>query len=302
MVNSGFTNVITGRHVLVEAEKYADLVKPLKFIPGRGGANARELVFVGGEELGGFDLNFIIGVYDQTGDWAPGMGAHSHTFDECLLFFGYDDNDLNYLGSEISLAVGKEQEVHRFGVPTVVAAPRGMPHCPLITEKVYNRFGHFHLALDAKYSGDRVEKEGETDGNKYTHLFHEMQAEPGPGGAGAVQLISVEGDDLAGLNINFKMGLYKETGQWHPGKSSCVHPYDEVLVFFGHDTGNLGYLGADITIDIGEEHEKHSFGVPTVVSIPRGTPHCPIVCNKVERPYGMMQIGLAARYDCSWLD
>ena len=109
--------------------KYGDLIKTLKFHPGRGGGNARELAPVAGEELAGFDFNFIIGVYEQTGDWAPGMGAHSHSFDECLLFFGYDDNDLNYLGSDMSLALGKEQEVHKFSVPMAVAAPRGMPHC-----------------------------------------------------------------------------------------------------------------------------------------------------------------------------
>jgi hypothetical protein len=284
------------------ANKYDELFKALEFRLGRGGGNAKELTFLGGEELVGFDFNFIIGVYENTGDWAPGMGAHSHSFDECLLFFGYDDSDLNYLGADMSLAVGREWEVHRFSVPTVVAAPRGMPHCPLITEKVYSRFGHFHLALDAKYSADRIELEGETDGNKYTYLFHEMKAEPGPGNSDAKQLISVEGDDLQGLNINFKMGLYNETGQWNPGKGACVHPYNEVLVFFGHDTGNMSYLGADITMDIGEEHEKHRFNVPTAVVIPRGTPHYPVVCNKVERPYGMMQIGLAARYESSWID
>ena len=282
--------------------KYNKMFTTLEFHPGRGGGNAKELSPVNGEKLMGFNFNFIIGVYENTGDWAPGMGAHSHSFDECLLFFGYDDNDMNYLGSELSLALGKEQEIHKITAPMVVAAPRGMPHCPLITEKVYNRFGHFHLALDADYSADRVPLEGKTDGNKYTYLFHEMKAEAGPGSADAKQLISVEGDKMAGININYKMGLYNETGQWNPGKGAHVHPYDEVLVFFGHDTGKMSYLGADITIDMGEEHEQHNFDVPTAIAIPRGTPHYPVVCNKVDRPYGMMQIGLAARYEASWID
>ena len=119
--------------------KYGNLVKTLSFRPGMGGANAKELTFVGGDELGGMDLNFIVGVYDQTGDWAPNRGAHEHTFDECLLFFGYDDEDMSYLGADMSLAVGKEREKHHFSVPTVVAAPRGVPHCPLVTEKGMHR-------------------------------------------------------------------------------------------------------------------------------------------------------------------
>jgi hypothetical protein len=74
------------------------------------------------------------------------------------------------------------------------------------------------------------------------------------------------------------------------------------MIFFGHNTDNLSYLGAEIIIEIGKEHEKHTFNVPTVVSLPKGTPHFPITCNKVERPYSVMQVGLSAKYDSSWVD
>jgi hypothetical protein len=286
----------------VAAKKYGDLLKTLTFRKGMGGANAKELVFVGGDELGGFDLNFIVGVYDQTGDWAPNRGAHSHSFDELLLFFGYDDNDLSYLGSDMMLSLGKELEEHRFSVPTVAVAPKGVPHCPLVTEKVYKSFGHFHLALAAKYTGEGVKSEGTTDGNKYSHLIHKMPVKKGPGGANAVQTISMTGDKLEGLNINFIMGLYNKTGEWYPGKGAMVHPYDSCLIFFGHNTDDLSYLGVDITLEIGKEHEKHNFNVPTVVALPKGTPHFPIVCNKVEKPYSVMQVGLSAEYKSSWVD
>ena len=282
--------------------KYGDLVKKLIFRKGTmGGGNARELVFVGGDDLAGFELNFIVGVYDQTGDWAPGRGAHSHSFDECLLFFGYDDNDMNYLGSDMELSLGKELEKRKFSIPTVVVATKGVPHCPLITERVYKPFGHFHLALNAKYSGGPVETGGTTDGKKYAHLFKKMQAKKGPGGANAKQVISCSGDELEGLNINFTMGLYNETGQWYPGKGARVHPYDECLIFFGHKTDDLSYLGAELTIELGPEHEKHTFNVPIVISIPKGLPHYPIVCSRVDRPYRVMKVGLGARYQSSWI-
>jgi hypothetical protein len=286
----------------VADRKYQNLVKTLVFQEGRGGANARELVFVGGDELAGFDLNFIIGVYNQTGDWAPGYGAHTHPFDECLLFFGYDDNEMNYLGADMELSLGKEWENHKFSVPMVVAAPKGVPHCPLVTEKVYKWFGHFHLALAAGYSAEGVKQEGTTDGRKYSHFFTEMVAKDGSGGANARQMVTISGDQLEGININFRMGLYNETGNWYPGKGSMVHPYDTCLIFFGHNVEDLSYLGAELTIEIGEEREQYTFGVPTVVSIPKGVPYLPIVCNKLERPYRVMQVGLAARYEYSWTD
>ena len=282
--------------------KYNNYVKQLAFTPGRGGANAKELVFVSGEDMGGFEFNFIIGVYDQTGDWAPGAGAHSHPFDELLLFFGYDDNDMSYLGSDMELSLGKEWEPHKFSVPTVGVAPQGFPHCPLVTEKVYKPFGHFHLALGATYSGDRVVKEGETDGNKYSHLMKPMDIKKGIGGADAVQFAEMSGDKLEGLNINFAMGLFNQAGRWDPGHSAHVHPYDEAYVFFGHNTDDLSYLGTEITIEIGKEHEKHTFDKPTVVAIPRGVPHGPITCNKVDRPYSVMKVGLGPKYESSPAD
>jgi hypothetical protein len=281
--------------------RYGNLVKTLKFQKGRGGANAKELVFVGGEELGGFNLNFIVGVYDQTGDWAPNMGAHIHPFDECLIFFGYDDDDLSYLGSDMALSIGKEYEKHKFSVPTVAAAPANMPHCPLVTEKVYKPFGHFHLALSPKYSGTGVKQEGTTDGKKYDYLFHRLPVKKGPSGGNAKQQFSMSGHDLEGMPINFTMGLYNKAGEWYPGKGAHIHSYDECLIFFGHNTDNLSYLGAEITIAIGKEHEKHTFNVPTVVALPKGTPHFPIVCSKIEKPYSMMQVGLSAKYDCQWI-
>jgi hypothetical protein len=286
----------------VAETKYGHLVRPLSFQTGPGGANARELVRVLGEELAGFDLNFIVGVYNQTGDWAPGRGAHSHPFDEILLFFGYDANDLNYLGSDLELSLGKEQEKHAFSVPMVVIAPKGEPHCPLITTKVYKPFGHFHIALGPEYTSTHVEPEGKTDGTKYAHLVKKLPIKEGPGGAGAKQVIAMSGEDLEGFNLNFTMGLYNETGQWHPGKGACVHPYDECLIFFGHNTDNLSYLGAELTIEIGNEHEKHTFNVPTVVSLPKGLPHLPVQCHNVETSYRVMRVGLGFKYECSWID
>lgn len=285
------------------ASEYGHLFKKLEFRRSPlGGGNARELTFVGGDDLQGFELNFIIGVYEQTGDWAPGRGAHTHPFDELLIFFGYDDNDLGYLGSEMSLALGRELEVHKFAIPTVVAAPKDLPHCPLITEKVAKPFGHFHLALSGRYAVGTVEEGGETDGHKYDHLVHTMEVKKASDGAGPAQEIGVSGDELEGVNLNFRMGLYNQTGPWNPGAGPHRHPYDEVIVFFGHDTDNPGYLGAELTVAMGAEGEAHTIDVPTVIAIPRGVPHYPVTCNRVARPYGVMKVGLAARYQSTPLD
>ena len=138
--------------------------------------------------------------------------------------------------------------------------------------------------------------------SKYGNLVKKMKAQKGPGGADAKQLISMSGDDLEGSNLNFQMGLYSEVGPWQTGKGAQMHPYNKCMVFFGHNTDDLSYLGAEITVEIGKEHEKHTFDVPTVISLPRGTPHFPVVCTKVERAYRVMQVGLAAEVKTSWIE
>jgi len=286
----------------VAVKKYSKLVKELEFRKGGGGANARELVFVQGEEMAGFDLNFIVGVYENTGDWAPGRGAHTHPFDELLVFFGYT-KDMSYLGSDMELAMGKEQEKHKFSAPMVVVAPKGVPHCPLVTEKVYHQFGHFHIALSAKYAGEPAPLEGKTDGSKYAHLFKKMPIKPGLGGADARQMMALTGADLEGLNINLMMGYFDKSGQWDAkkGQQAHLHPYDEAIVFFSLEQSDLSHLGAEMTVEIGKEHEKYTFDKPAVLAFPRGTPHFPITCNKVDRPYAVMQIGLGPKYKSEWV-
>ena len=281
--------------------KYADLLTTLSFkktVGKGGGENARQ-VFVQGKQIKGFNLNFIVGVFESIGDWAPGWGAHTHSFDELLVFFGYTD-DLTYLGSDMELALGKEQEKHKFSVPTIVVVPKGVPHNPLITEKVYQPFGHFHIALSGKYSKiqQHVKQEGKTDGNKYTQLLKKMFVQNGPGGPDARQLVTMTGIDLEGMNINLMMGLFDRPGQWdaNKGKKAHVHPYDEAMVFFSLDQTDLGHLGAEMTVEIGKEYEKHTFDLPTVIAFPKGTPHVPITCDKIDRPYAVMQIGLSSEY------
>jgi hypothetical protein len=282
-------------------QKYADLLTTLKFKKGNGtegGANARE-VFIQGKQIKGFDLNFILGVYESVGDWAPGWGAHSHPFDELLVFFGYTP-DMNYLGADMEFAMGIEREKHKYSVPTIVAAPKGIPHCPLVTEKVYQPYGHFHIALSGKYSKTQrhIAQQGETNGKKYSHLFNKMPIKNGPGGADARQLATLAGADLQGMNVNLMIGYFDKPGQWENknGKKAYMHPYDEVMVFFSLDQTDLSHLGAEMTVEIGAEHEQYTFNQPTAIVLPKGTPHGPITCNKAERSYAVMQIGLAAEY------
>lgn len=131
---------------------------------------------------------------------------------------------------------------------------------------------------------------------EYTHLVKPLKVQKGPAGLYPEPRIWMEGKDMEGFNANFSYGFIKKPGRLHPVEGALVHPYDECLVFAGINNKDITYLGAEISVELGEEHEEHVFKVPSVVIIPKGTPHGPVTVKKVDKPIVHYHIGLAAAY------
>jgi len=106
----------------------------------------------------------------------------------------------------------------------------------------------------------------------------------------------MEGKDLEGFNAHFSYGFIQDPTVLHPVRGALIHPYDECLVFEGTDNTNILYLGAEVSIELGEEREEYMFSQPSVVLIPRGTPHGPVTVRRVDRTIVHYSIGLAADY------
>lgn len=64
--------------------------------------------------------------------------AHTHPFDEYLLFVGTNPEDQFDLGGEVELWLGGEK--HMITKTCAVFAPAEMPHCPLIVHRVDRPF------------------------------------------------------------------------------------------------------------------------------------------------------------------
>jgi len=131
---------------------------------------------------------------------------------------------------------------------------------------------------------------------EYAHLVKPLLVQTPPAGLYAEPRIWMEGKDLEGFNANFSYGFIKKAGKLHPVEGALVHPYDECLVFAGTDNTDITYLGAEISVELGEEREEHVFKAPSVVLIPRGMPHGPVTVKRVDKPIVHYHIGLAAGY------
>ncbi len=81
--------------------------------------------------------------------------AHSHTFDEYLIFLGTDPNDQFELGGEVELWVGGEK--HTFTRSCAVFIPGGLSHAPLYFRRVDRPFMFITTGTAAGYALSRNE-------------------------------------------------------------------------------------------------------------------------------------------------
>jgi hypothetical protein len=131
------------------------IMRPAKF--GVGPGNGDEIVWLYGPDLEGFNINFTWGLYSKCGKWHRGGEIHYHPEAEILCFIGLDPDKLDYLGAELELGMGKDQERHVFNTPTVAVCPGGFPHLPLITRWVDKPYGFFVACLSGEHASPWVE-------------------------------------------------------------------------------------------------------------------------------------------------
>ncbi len=300
-------------------DKYSHLVKPLLVQPPPENLYTETRVWMEGKDLEGFNAHFSYGFIKNPSTFHPVEGSIVHPFDECLVFVGTKNDDLLYLGAEISITLGDEQEEYTFCKPSVVVIPKGMPHGPVTVKSIDRPIVHYSIGLAPEYKAEIINNKtiaAKTNSNKYSHLIKTIKpletldpegnprnpqvGQLGPGNAD--QIMWVYGEDLEGLEVNFTWGFYSQCGIWHRGGTAHTHPEEEILVFPGLNPDDLNDFGAELEIALGYEFERHIINSPTVVICPQGFPHNPVVARWVDNPYGFIVCCLSGEHDSPWVD
>ena len=73
-----------------------------------------------------------------------------------------------------------------------------------------------------------------------------------------------------------------------------THDYDEVLGFFGSDTGNPHNLNAEAEVHLGEE--IHTVTKSCLIFVPKGLQHGPIDFKRIDRPIFHFSCGMSKKY------
>ena len=282
--------------------KYGYLVKKLNYQKGPVGT----MVWPMGSDLEGLNLNFIWGYVNVAGEWTPGRsGGHMHPYSECFVFAGIDYDHANDLGAEIEVTMGDEGEKYVFDTTTVVVAPAGFHHNPVVTRRLDKPYGFLLISLNGEpKTTDLPDRSGPPPTErKYGHLVKELNLRDTQRkeGGNADFIAGWNGKGMEGFDLNFTWAFHTGLGAWHGDLDPHKHPADECLLFVGLDPDNPVYLGAEIEIAMGEEQEKHVFDTPTVVVAPAGLVHCPLITRRVDKPYGFSAISLNAGHETTWL-
>ena len=113
--------------------------------------NMKAFMLDGEKDFGGlpFPLSFGLSSYPQPFDVY--QQSHAHDFDQLLCFIGGNPMNLSYLGAEIDLSLGEEQEKHTITEPSIVYVPKGMHHCPLNYRVVHQPFMCLDIFISPKY-------------------------------------------------------------------------------------------------------------------------------------------------------
>jgi hypothetical protein len=293
------------------SDKYGNLfktdfiTKAMQKTPGltKGGY----LTWLMGKDLEGLHINLGWGGNFPTGKHMAGQeGIHTHAFDECLLFSGLDYHNPATLPARIEMKIGENQEKFIFTDPTTVVIPKGIPHSSPVVLEASKDFEFGIIGLDAEHHTKWLSASKPAipaSETKYQHLTKNLNMRDAhrKSGGNADIIAGFGGKTLEGLNLNFTWAFHTGLGEWHPRRDPHFHPYDEILLFVGLDPKNPSYLGGEIEIGIGEEGEKHLINTPTVVVLPGGMIHGPLVTQHVDKPYGFSAICLNGEHITTWL-
>jgi len=108
------------------------------------------------------------------------------------------------------------------------------------------------------------------------------------------QVASVSGKSF-GLDFNIEYGAYWAAGNM--GKEpygAHVHDFDQVMFWLGADANDMGELGAEVELCLGEEGEKHMITTTSAVSVPKGLPHFPANITRMDRRFVYIEVSCAS--------
>lgn len=230
--------------------------------------------------------------------------SRTHDTHELLCFIGGDPKNITDLGAEVSIHLGDTDEEHIINSATIVSIPPGLKHGritvnkyshPLVllrivnTQEYQNKLDSESETMDIFASG--ILKEG-SDVCKYGKRYW-MNIVRGP------FFVDYEpgwaGTSIWAHHNEYKNGTslgYHCIISTYDVRYTHSHKFHELLCFLSGDPENITELGAEVSMRLGDEQEEHVFNTPTIISMPPGLKHCPLLVKNVTKPVVFLEVSM----------
>gem|GEM_PF-2383065 len=234
--------------------------------------------------------------------------SRSHDTHELLCFIGGNPKNIVDLGAEVRLCLGDNNEEHIINNVTVVSIPPGLKHGPITVKKLSRPFVLLRIINTREYQArlNAEAGEGEAFSQKRLREGNEVTKH-----GKKYWMNTIRGP----LYIDYEPGwtgtsIWAHHNEYYNGTTLGYHcivtPYDvrfshahnfhEMLSFLSGDPENIRELGADVSVCLGDELEKHTFNTPTIVSIPPGLKHCPMLVNNITKPVVFLEVSVTKEF------
>jgi uncharacterized RmlC-like cupin family protein len=240
-------------------------------------------------------------------DWSI-KNSRVHDTWELLCFLGGNPENITDLGVEVAVCLGDKKEEHIITSATIVSIPPGLKHCPITVNKYRKPFVLLRILTTSEYEKSlqspagsvgvfdvKGMKEGSPvtmDGKKYwmniiRGPFY-VEAEPG-----------WTGTSIWAHHNEYKNGTtlgYHCVNSTYQAPFTHSHNFHELLCFIGGNPEDVTDLGAEVSIRLGDELEEHVFNTATIVSMPPGLKHCPLIIRNVTRPLVFLEVSMTGEF------
>ncbi|MBR4231992.1 MAG: hypothetical protein IKR95_02145 [Oscillospiraceae bacterium] len=251
---------------------------------------------------------------------AGGRSEHTHDFPELLGYYSSDPDDPDDLGAEVEFAI--EGERHILTKSTMIFIPPGVKHLPIALRNIRRPVFHFGVCLNSEYSANEEAKgaesvtdaagpAGETggngadavmnDGGKYGKYFIQKVHEPAHMTPEKQEAYRKFARRIMYMDTHVVPGAFQMNSSWYfgltpdgPGHGEHTHDSAELIGFLSSDPNDRENLGAEVEFAI--EGENHLLNKSTMIFVPAGMKHLPMIVKNVKRPILHFSICLEGEY------
>jgi len=101
--------------------------------------------------------------------------------------------------------------------------------------------------------------------------------------------------DMLGVDCQILYSVITEADPDGDESAPHVHDFSHVMCFFGSNPNDKYDFDADIEFYI--EGEMQRITKPSMVTVPEGVSHCPLIFRRIGKPVTWVEIMLTSNYD-----